>query len=242
MKEWLRYTYLLATSHSCGILIAYFTNLNFLANKQVEDRNGHIFILDVNIDIIRNALVNIYNADTKVAQVQDLSKLRKLMKDINFSKENCTVLAGDPNVFLDNKLKTKGGKASLTQKPIAKLKGECDLYDISRIRNPTKKLYTLRQNHSSGIKNCRLVYIITLHKLQEFSNYTHIISAFKTDHSSVLVIIINYNFFKPGSGLWKFNNSLINDEETFANTFETFIQNMINKLNTNTSLENQLKW
>ena len=66
------------------------------------------------------------------------------MKDINFSKENCTVLAGDPNVFLDNKLKTKGGKASLTQKPIAKLKGECDLYDISRIRNPTKKLYTLR--------------------------------------------------------------------------------------------------
>ena len=172
-----------------------------MANKQVEDRNGHIFILDVNIDIIRNALVNIYNADTKVAQVQDLSKLSKLMKDINFSKENCTVLAGDPNVFLDSKLKTKGGKASLTQKPIAKLKGECDLYDISRIRNPTKKLYTLRQNHSSGIKNCRLVYIITLHKLQEFSNYTHIISAFKTDHSSVSVIIINYNFFKPGSGL-----------------------------------------
>ena len=102
-----------------------------MANKQVEDRNGHIFILDVNIDIIRNALVNIYNADTKVAQVQDLSKLSKLMKDINFSKENCTVLAGDPNVFLDNKLKTKGGKASLTQKPIAKLK-ESAIYTISR--------------------------------------------------------------------------------------------------------------
>ena len=64
---------------------------------------------------------------------------------------------------------------------------------------------------------------------------------FKTDHSSVLVTISNYNFFKPGSGLWKFNNSLIK-QETFTNTFKKFIQNMINELNTNTSLNNQLKW
>ena len=46
-------------------------------------------------------------------------------------------------------------------------------------------------------------------------------------------------FFKPGPGLWKFNNSLINDE-TFTNTFKNF--NMINELNTNTFLDNQLKW
>ena len=64
---------------------------------------------------------------------------------------------------------------------------------------------------------------------------------FKTDHSSVLVTISNYNFFKPGPGLWKFNNSLIKDE-TFTNTFKNFIQNMINELNTNTSLNNQPKW
>ena len=64
---------------------------------------------------------------------------------------------------------------------------------------------------------------------------------FKTDHSSVLVTISNYNFFKPGPGFWKFNNSLIK-QETFTNTFKKFIQNMINELNTNTSLNNQLKW
>ena len=48
-------------------------------------------------------------------------------------------------------------------------------------------------------------------QLQEFSNDTDIIPAFQTDHSSVLVTISNYNFFKPGPSLWKFNNSLIND-------------------------------
>ena len=64
---------------------------------------------------------------------------------------------------------------------------------------------------------------------------------FKTDHSSVLITISNYNFFKPSSGLSKFNNSLIKDE-TFTNTLKNFIQNMINELNTNTSLNNQPKW
>ena len=49
-------------------------------------------------------------------------------------------------------------------------------------------------------------------KIQEFSNDTGIIPAFKTDHFSVLVTISNYYFLKPGPGLWKFNNSLIKDE------------------------------
>ena len=58
----------------------------------------------------------------------------------------------------------------------------------------------------------------------------------------VLVAISDYIYiFKPGPGHWKFNNSLIKDE-TFANTFKNFIQNIINELNTNTSLNNQLKW
>ena len=101
------------TSQSCGVLIAYFGNLNFSVNKQVGDKNGRILILDVNIDEIRYVLVNIYNANTEVEQVQVLSELSKLMKNINFSKENRIVLAGDLNVFFDTKLETKGGKPSL---------------------------------------------------------------------------------------------------------------------------------
>ena len=92
--------YLHGTSQSCVVLIAYFGNLNFSVNKQVGDKNGRILILDVNIDEIRYVLVNIYNANTEVEQVQVLSELNELMKNINFSKENCIVLAGDHNVFL----------------------------------------------------------------------------------------------------------------------------------------------
>ena len=41
--------------------------------------------LTLNIDEIRYVLLNIYNANTEVEQVQVLSELSELMKNINFS-------------------------------------------------------------------------------------------------------------------------------------------------------------
>ena len=160
--------------------------------KQVGDKNGRILILDVNIDEIRYVLVNIYNANTEVGQVQVLRELSKLMKNINFLNENRIVLAGDLNVLFDSKLETKGSKPSLKQKSVAKLlehKEEYDLCDICRIRKPTKKLYTFRESHSSGIINRSLDYTFISNKLQEFSNNPDIFPAFKIDHSSILVTI-----------------------------------------------------
>ena len=173
-------------------LLFFFGNLNFSVYKQVGVKNGRILILEVNIDEIRYVLVNIYNANTEVEQVQVLRELSKLMKNINFLKENRIVLAGDLNVFFDSKLETKGSKPSLKQKSVAKLLGhkeEYDLCDIWRIRKPTKKLYTSRENHSSGIINRRLDYTFISNKLQEFSNDPDIFPAFKIDHSSILVTI-----------------------------------------------------
>ena len=66
-------------------------------------------------------LVNIYNANTEVEQVQGLSEPGELMKNINFSEENRKVFAGYLNVFFNSKLQTKGGKPSLKQKYVAKL-------------------------------------------------------------------------------------------------------------------------
>ena len=92
------------------------------------------------------------------------------MKNKNFSEENRIALAGDLSVFFDSKLETIGSKPSLKQKSVAKLLElkEYDLCDIWRIRNPTKKLCTFRQNHSSSVINRRLDYIFTSNKFQEY--------------------------------------------------------------------------
>ena len=81
-----------STSQSCGALIAYFGNLNFSVNKQVGDKNGRILILDVNIDEIRYVLVNIYNANSEVEQVQVLSELSELMKNLENKKSNKKII------------------------------------------------------------------------------------------------------------------------------------------------------
>ena len=75
------------TSQSCGVLIAYFGNLNFSVSKQVGDKNGRIRILDVNIDEVRQVLVNIYNANNEVEQVQVLSELNELTKNKFFGRK-----------------------------------------------------------------------------------------------------------------------------------------------------------
>ena len=90
-----------------------------------------------------DVLVNIYNANTEVEQVQVLSKLSELMKNIHFSEEDRIVLAGDINLFFDSKLEMKDGKPSLKQNSVVKileLKEQYSLCDIWRIKNPRKKL------------------------------------------------------------------------------------------------------
>ena len=77
---------------------------------------------------------------------------------------------------------------------VAKLLELKEEYDLWEYRNPTKKLYTFRQNHSPGIINRKLDYVFISNKLQKFSNDTDIILAFKTDHSPILFTISNCTF------------------------------------------------
>ena len=189
-------------------------------------------------------LVNIYNANTESEQLKVLNDLSELIKKINITYGKQIVLAGDFNLFFDSNLEAKGGKPILKEKSAARmveLKEEFDLCDIWRIRNPLEKSFTFRQNYSSGILNRRLDYIFISNKLQEFSNKAIILPAFKTDHSSVSIIISNYNEITPGPGLWKFNNSLISDGN-FTEKLKISIENLKEDLNSENSFDDQLKW
>ena len=82
------------------------------------------------------------------------------------------------------------------------------IYVISQeLETLIKNQLPYNKNHLSGILNCRLDYILISNKLQEFSNRAITLPAFKTDHSSVSVIVSNY------PGLWKFNIFLISDKK-----------------------------
>ena len=115
-----------------------------------------------------------------------------------------------------------------------------DLCDLWRIRNPKKKSYTFRQQHFSGLVQRRLDYSFLSLSFQELIQKSEFLNAFSTDHSPVFCSIEACSQFEKGSGLWKFNNSLLLNEE-FVAKLKDFLVKTKENLNKNSELNEQIK-
>ena len=227
-------------TNSCGVLIAFFGNLNVVVKNQFKDNHGRILILEVAIDDTEYLLVNIYNANTEQEQLKILHNLSVLLeKSDSFCCKNVIV-----NFFFNKKLECKGGnfclkKQSITQ--MIKIQEAFDLCDIWRIRNPKTIAFTFRQKHFSGIIQRRLDYIFISNSLQETISKVSILNAFSTDHSPVFCSLTKSTKYGKGPGLWKFNNSQISNN-AFVEEMKNFIRNTKLFLEQNDSFSNQSKW
>ena len=76
---------------------------------------------------------------------------------------------GDFNLFFAAKLEAQGKKPALKKKLLAELIQikKIDLCDIWKIRNPSTKRYTFRQQHSSDYIQRRLDYFFISNIFQE---------------------------------------------------------------------------
>ena len=154
------------------------------------------------------------------------------------------VLAGDFNFFFDTSLESYGGKPTLKKKSIAKfieLKEKFDLCDIWRIRNPKTKRFTFHQNHVSGLIQRPLDYFYISNSMQVSIKNTDILASLLTDH-----LPITFSYFKNeesdrGRALWKYNNSLIENEE-YVLQMKKNILDTLNELFNENILDDQVKW
>ena len=80
----------------------------------------------------------------------------------------------------NSKSEAKGGKPTLKKKSIGKINElieSFELRDIWRIRNPTEKRFTFRQNHISGYIQERFDYFFVSNKLKESIKNTDILTS-----------------------------------------------------------------
>ena len=103
--------------------------------------------------------------------------------------------------------------------------------DIWRLRNPKTKRYTFTQNSKKGFIQRRLDYFFISNSLQENVKKTDIIAAFSTDHSPITFSLEFQEEESRGKGLWKFNNSLLQNNE-FKFKMKDHISKTIEKMNT----------
>ena len=139
-----------------------------------------------------------------------------MLKDFEGFHEKKVIFAGEFNLIFDKNLESAGGnpllqKHSLSE--IIRLNEKFDLCDVWRVRNHHKKLFTFRQKHFTSIIQRRLDYIFISNSLQESVKKTEILNAVSSDHFLVFCSIVNNDTFARGSGVWKFNNSLLLNTE-----------------------------
>ena len=85
-----------------------------------------------------------------------------------------------------------------------------DLVDIWRIRNPTARRFTWRQRNPFIQR--RLDFWRISDVCQEDTEGTDIIPSINSDHSPIILHFNNIDRQKHGPSFWKFNASLLNDE------------------------------
>ena len=170
-------------------------------------------------------MVNIYNANTETDQIKVLNNLHFLLDSLDIHQNKQIIPAGDFNLFLDTTLEAEGGSPCLLKKSVAKLikiKEHFDLYDTWRLLNPDTKQFTFRQKHASGFILRRLDYFFLSNSLQDVITHADFFATLSTDHSPVTISISRNKNRIHGHGLWKFNSSLLSDQNYVRKTENLF--------------------
>ena len=231
-------------TNSCGVAIGCVGNKPCSLISQIKDNHGSLLALEVKIDSEMLILINIYNANTESEQLSTLTQLNDMLTNVNNINNKNIILGGDFNMHFDSKLEAKGGKPVLKKQSIAKmveLLENFDLCDIWRIRNLKKRRFTFRQNHFSGYIQRRLDYFFVSNSLQEAIKSIDILASFSTDHSPIFILLSKLNEFTKGKGLWKFNNSLISNED-YVEKMKNHISDILNFLNNENIKDDQVIW
>ena len=189
-------------------------------------------------------LCNIYNPNHEANQVDTLEMLGDFIMGIRQWETKEVIVGGNFNLFLDAELDAKGGRPTLKKRSVANLISIIErftLVDTWRVRNQNKRRYTFRQSHQAGYLQRRLDYFFVSNSLQGSICQTDIQVAFCTDHSPITLSLKPINNLPRGRSLWKFNNSLLQNDE-YLQKMKTAIVETKQQLDSEQIKHDQVRW
>ena len=202
------------TSDSRGVLIAFREASNYKVINQYVDRGGRFIVLNTLFEDSPVVLINYHAPNEEEDHLKVLDDLNHILDNIDISEDTVLVWGGNFNLTFDIRLDADGGSLKLKLKSVSKVSSimaEHDLCDIYRIRNPEIKRFTWRRK--TPFKQRRLDYFLISDCLQEAVQTIEIIPSVKSDHSALKLNFCTVQNEARGRGYWKFNNSLIQDNE-----------------------------
>ena len=195
-------------SDARGTAILLNNNFEHHVKNELKDENGNYLILEINVcnkyDIL---LVNLYGPNT------DCPDFFQSISDIisNYDGE-FVVTAGDFNLVQDPQLDYYNYNHVNNQKArttVLNMKETHNFIDPWRARYDTLRRYTWFK--TNPVKKARLDYFLISSELMAFVEKVNISPGYRSDHS-VIELTLSLLDFDKGRGFWKFNNSLLRDD------------------------------
>ena len=197
------------TNNSEGVCILFNKSFTHEIANYVELIPGRLQAVDIKLDDKSLKVINIYgpnNDDTSVFEI--------LQKYIIDNEDSDFIIGGDFNTVLNTDIDKRNGRTDTHKKCRIKINNTIDNYgfaDIWRIQHPNTKKYSWHSSHTPPIF-CRLDYFLISNNLTNSNKCSNIKAGYKTDHSLVS-LIIDFHKVPRGPGYFKFNNSLLIDNE-----------------------------
>ena len=185
-------------------------SLNCVVRNFHKDQIGRITSIDLNFNAKNLSLCNVYAPNDLRQQQEFIHSLNTYLMS-NTDVENL-IIGGDWNISLQA-IDKKGGnpwKPTVSRDLLMTMMKEFDLVDVYREKNPTNKSYTYE---SKALKLCSRIdfFLIPQHQISWVEQIETVVSN-APDHKAVK-LKLNGSNNKRGPGLWKFNNSLLDDED-----------------------------
>ena len=108
-------------TNSCGVAIGYVGSKSFVLANQTADKNGRLLMIEAIVDDVKFVLINIYNCNTESQQLLTLTKLHKILQNVDDIGNKNIIIGGDFNFHFNSKLEAKGGKPTLKKKSVGKM-------------------------------------------------------------------------------------------------------------------------
>ena len=194
------------TGNSRGVAILFKNSFQYDLHSKMEDDTGRFILLDVTINNTRLSIVNVYGPND-----DNPNFFGTLETKIQSCPSNSIIIGGDFNVVQDYTLDTLNIQTRNNPNAHDKVndfKDEMDLHDPWRLKYPDTRMFTW---HNSQNKHSRLDYFLVSSDLLNLLENPLIKPAYRSDHS-VVELTLKLSSHPKGPGIWKFNNSLLSDE------------------------------
>ena len=200
------------SKHSRGVMTLVRPTVKVENTNITCDKNGRVLVVNLTIQEEEFCFATIYAPNDQNLQVDFYTHLTSMLRPYVNSN---LVLGGDFNCPLEN-IDKKGGRDISSREnsiqSIVEMNNNLNLVDIWRLHHPSHERFTWQ--NSSGKIRCRLDYWLISKRLIPRTSNTDVKSYYDSDHSPIYAEIQYKNNQKSsGPGFWKFNNSLLDNEE-----------------------------